>query len=90
MAHLPFVLAELVKGDEVLCDPEMNLFTLQTEKDRKLGQVEFEKFSQRLAKYFPSYSLDEDGRVVAGLETPKQNFNSLRSILLSTDLEMSS
>ena len=90
MAHLPFVLAELVKGDEVLCDPEMNLFTLQTEKDRRLGQVEFEKFSQRLAKYFPSCSFDEDGRVVAGLETPKQNFNSLKSILLSTDLEMSS
>ena len=52
--------------------------------------MEFEKFSGRLAKNFPSYTFDEEGRVVAGLETPKQNFNLLKSILLSTDLEMSS
>lgn len=43
VVNLSFTLADLVRCDEVLCNPDMNLFTLHNVQDHsQLDQVSFE------------------------------------------------
>ena len=56
----------------------------------KTNTVEFEKCSDRLLAKFPTYKFDNEHRVVPGPLTELENFSQMRSILLSTNLEVGS
>ena len=88
MVNLSFALADMVRCDDVLCDPEMNLFTLRNPQDHsQLDQINFEQCSDRLLRKFSTYKFDDQHRIVPGRKTKTENFNQLKGILLSTDLE---
>ena len=87
----PFILAglqDLYRNDEVLCDLEINLFTLNPEHQRTEdnGKV-FEVFSDRMARLYPTYEFDPKGRARPGPDTPRTNLRELKELLLSKDLE---
>ena len=56
---------------------------LQSTKD---FPTEYETFSDRIARMFPTYRIDDLCRIRPGLETPVLNFAYLKDLLLSHDL----
>ena len=56
---------DLFKKDMVLADPECNMFTLNTSRQRKSMNEDanvFELCSQRMQRLYPTYNLDTDFR----------------------------
>ena len=55
-------LYNLFKDDKVLCDAEMNLFSLNHELQcTALKETPFELCSDRMARLYPTYKLTDDG-----------------------------
>lgn len=82
------MLQNLFKDDQVLCDPEMNMYSLNPELQRSMvsnPNSKFELFSDRMLRMFPSYRLDKSCRFQPGEMTPTVNFTDLKAILLGKD-----
>jgi len=53
---------DLFKDDLVLCDAEMNRFSLRPDLQRtELNQSPFELCSDRMVRLYPTYSLSDEG-----------------------------
>lgn len=53
---------DLFKDDLVLCDAEMNRFSLRPDFQRtELNQSPFELCSDRMVRLYPTYSLSDEG-----------------------------
>ena len=78
----------LFKDDRVLCDAEMNMFTLKAsnQKSQANPNSDFELCSDRLARKFPTYELDEICRFKPGPDAERINFNDFKELLLSKDM----
>jgi len=81
-------LMDLYRNDQVLCDREMDRFTLNPEMQHKEGVNEtgFELHSDRFTRMFPGYYLTDKGLMEPKEGTPTVNFDNLREVLLSKDL----
>ena len=55
-------------------------------QDRPENPTGFELFSDRMKRQYPSYVLDDELKLFPGPKTSVVNFNTLKEILLSTDL----
>ena len=71
----------LFKNDQVLCDAEMNRYSLNTELLREGS--EFELCSDRIKRMFSEYDVDEEGHFYAGAEADTIDFDELKELLLS-------
>ena len=81
-------LQDLYRNDEILCDKEINRFTTNRAYQKTAeNDTEFELFSDRMQRLYPTYQFDHKCRLRPGPETPRTNLNELKSLLLSTDLE---
>jgi hypothetical protein len=85
----PAMLQNLFKDDLVLCDMEMNMYSLDVSKQfshttNRNGV--FELCSDRIHRLYPTYHLDKACRFMPGPETPNINFTRLKEILLSKDM----
>ena len=81
----------MVRNDEVLVDDEMNRFTMKSSNQRTPdNETEFELMSDRLARKFPGYELDDECRIVPGKDTPTVSFKWLKELLLSKDMNRNS
>jgi len=82
------VLMDLYRNDQVLCDREMDRFTLDPAMQHKEGVNEtgFELHSDRFTRMFPGYNLTDNGLMEPKEDTPTVNFNHLKELLLSKDL----
>ena len=73
--HLFVGLLDVFRNDEVLADYECNKFTLNPNHQSKADKPsEFELYSDRMARVFPTYKLDEKLRVRPGPESTTVNF----------------
>ena len=79
-------LSDLFKDDRILCDSEMNLYSLNPDLQRTASnESPFELCSDRMQRLYPTYALHEDGVFLVGPETQTISFSELRSLLLSKD-----
>ena len=78
----------LFKDDRVLCDAEMNMFSLNASHQKSQANPDgvFELCSDRLARKFPTYELDEICRFKPGPDAERINFNDFKELLLSKDM----
>ena len=80
-------LNDLFKNDEILADLMHNRFSLNPERQSTAAMTtEFELFSDRFVRLFPTYVLDYRCRIRPGPETQTANFDNLKSLLLCKDL----
>ena len=80
-------LQDLWKADECLADHENNQFSLNTDLQSKADKpTNFELYSDRMVRIFPTYVFDSRCRVRPGPETQRVNFDALKNLLLSNDL----
>lgn len=85
--HLFVGLLDVFRNDEVLADYECNKFTLNPNLQSKVGRPsEYELYSDRIARVFPTYKLDEKLRVRPGPESQTVSFLWLKELLLSNDI----
>ena len=81
-------LMDIYRNDEILADAELNHYSINRHmQDTHDNPTGFELYSDRIKRMFPSYILDNTLRLMPGPTTPVMNFEILKSILLSTDLE---
>ena len=81
------VLGELYRNDEILTDAFENRYSAQKEmQDNPQNKTGFELYSDRITRIYPSYVLDGTLKLQPGPTTETMNFNTLKDILLSTDL----
>ena len=81
------VLGELYRNDEILTDAFENRYSAQKEmQDNLQNKTGFELYSDRITRIYPSYVLDGTLKLQPGPTTETMNFNTLKDILLSTDL----
>ena len=86
--HLLMGLQDLYRNDEVLADLALERYTTRVEHQNREGhETEYELYSDRVVRVFPGYVLDRRLRYRPGPETPRVDFNWLRELLLSNDLE---
>ena len=86
-AAFSMTLFDLYRNDEVLCDRELNLWTLKRENQYSpTNKTDFLLFSDRLCKDFPGYQLDNLMTLRPKPDTPTMNFDVIKEILLSKDL----
>ena len=79
-------LQDIYKKDEVLADYEHNLWTLNpTLQSTAENPSQFELFSDRIHRLWPSYVLNSRCAVRPGKETITMNFAHLKELLLSKD-----
>ena len=72
----------------MLADIECNRWSINPADQATEGNdTGYELYSDRIARLFPTYVLDERLRIRPGPETQRVNFVNLKEILLSTDLE---
>lgn len=68
-------------------DIDGNRYSTKKELQQKAeNNTGFELFSDRIARLFPSYTLDEELKVIVTQDTPTVNFNYLKELLLSKDI----
>ena len=80
-------LQEIFRNDECLADPENNRFSINPAMQSTAeNPTPFDLYSDRIARIFPTYVLDEGLRIRPGPETPRVNLVNLKELLLSTDL----
>jgi hypothetical protein len=84
-------LIDIFWDDHILGDKELNYFSI----DPKMQHTEenptgFDVYSDKIAKVFPGYYVDDLLRVRPGPTVPLLNFDSLRDLLLSKDLTRAS
>ena len=80
-------LQELYKKDEVLADYEINKWTLNpSHQSTAENPTQFEIFSDRIHRLFPTYVLNSRCCVRPGPETVTMSFTYLKELLLSKDL----
>lgn len=79
---------DLLRNDEVLTDRQTDIFTLKKELQKSAANPdsEFETFSDRMARVFPTLELDDKLILRPGPKTETINFKQLKEILLSKDL----
>lgn len=81
-------LLDLYRNDEVLCDKACIRFSLDPKmQSTEANPTEFELFSDRVVRIFPTYVLDNRLRIRPGPETPRVKLQWLKELLLSKDLE---
>ena len=86
--HLFVGLQDCFRNDEVLADVENLHFTLNPALQSTADNpTEYELFSDRFVKVFQGYVVDRRVRVRPGPDTPRVNFQWLKDVLLSKDLE---
>ena len=87
MRSLVVDLFNLFKDDRVLCDTEMNLYSLDGSKQRSQSNPdsEFELCSDRFLRLFPTYELDEKCIFRPGPWTETIKFSTLKEIMLSKE-----
>ena len=67
---------DLFRNDELMCDTECHRVSVDRKYQRTAEkQTEFELFSDRYMRCFPSYKLVERLRIVPGPDTPVVNWN---------------
>ena len=72
-------LFDLYREDLILCDAEMNRYSLdKTNQSTAERQTEYDLCSDRLVTKFPTYQFDEKCRIVPGPDTPTFNFRDLK------------
>ena len=80
-------LLDLYRADEILCDKMCDKFSLnpamQSTPDRP---SDFELYSDRVTRLFPTYVLDDRLHLRPGHTTPRLNLLQMRELLLSRDL----
>ena len=87
MQTLHAALFDLYREDLILCDAEMNRYSLdKTNQSTAERSTEYDLCSDRLVTKFPTYQFDEKCRIVPGPDTPTFNFVDLKQLLLSKDL----
>ena len=80
-------LIELFKSDQVLCDTEMNRFSVDcANQNTRKHKSEFDLCSDRLVVKFPTYQFDKICRIVPGPTSKTFSFDQLKEHLLSKDL----
>lgn len=74
--------------DRILANGQIDEFSVDVKQQcTEDNPTDFELFSDRMSKKYPSYTYDcKLVRVLPGKDSPKINFNDLREILLSKDL----
>jgi len=82
-----FALNDVYRNDECLADREMNRVSLNKDlQSREGNETEYELFSDRFHKFYPTYVLDANQVARSGPESLTINFNQLKDLLLSKDL----
>jgi len=77
----------MFKNDEIFADLMHNRFSLNREHQSTSAKTtEFELFSDRFVRLFPTYVLDYRCRIRPGPETKTVNFAYLKELLLCKDL----
>jgi hypothetical protein len=85
------IIQDLWRDDQILANKEVTVYSVNPEMQNTLeNPTGFELYSDCFARLYPTYTLDARLRIVPGPETPTVNFNTLKEILLSTDLERNS
>ena len=83
------MMQSLFQDDLVLCDTEMNMYSLDVSRQHSHTTNRdgiFELCSDRMQRLYPTYHLDKTCRFMPGPETPNINFTSIKEILLSKDM----
>ena len=84
---LNMALCDLYRNDEILCDREMNRYSVKgVNQETKSDQTGYELFSDRFHKMYTGYVFDKKGLIQPGPDTPVVNFDYLKELLLSKDL----
>ena len=82
------ILADMYRNDELLADREQCYWSVNEENQSKFEkQTEFELYSDRMKRLYPTYNLTDILKLIPGPATPVVNFNKLTEVLLSTDLQ---
>ena len=82
---------ELYKADQCLADRELNLWTLNPDNQSTAANpTQFDLFSDRIKRMYPSYQLDSRCLIRPGPETPTVNLAQLKELLLSKNLSRNS
>lgn len=76
---------DLYQNDEILADRLCDQFSVNKSLQRSYDnpKSEYELFSDRFMRRWPSYQLDENLIVRPTIETPRINFNTLKKLLMS-------
>jgi|LakMenEpi03Aug12_release.lakeMendotaPanAssembly.Ray.scaffolds.fasta_scaffold361108_1 hypothetical protein len=81
------ILGELFRNDDILTDAFENHYSTQKAmQDSPLNKTGFELYSDRIARIYPTYVLNDNLKLQPGPTTETISFNTLKDILLSTDL----
>ena len=81
------ILINMVLDDQLLADSEGVTYSARPEmQNTPENPTEFELYSDRIERMFPSYALEDNLRIVPGPETPTVNFDWLKELLLSKDI----
>lgn len=87
LANLSFALFDLYRNDEVLCDRELNMWSLKREnQETPTNKTDLMLYSDRLCKQFPDYELDHKLTLRPKADTPTMSFDIIKDLLLSKDL----
>jgi hypothetical protein len=83
---------DLYQNDELLADRLCDQYTINPKYQRSPSNPnsEFELFSDRHVRLWPTYVYDNLGVMRPTEKTPTINYDELKSILLSTDIGKSS
>ena len=86
--HCLVGLQDLWRNEEVMCNDTCELWSLNPELQQTEANPsgKYKLFSDRFVEIYPGYTLSDRMCVRPGPETPRVNLDSLKSILLSTDL----
>ena len=80
-------LQDLYKTDIMLADKEHNRFSLNAAMQSTAeNPSEFELYSDKIYRLFPTYVLDQRCRIRPGPATVTMSFNQIKEVLLSRDL----
>ena len=91
MLKVKQVLVDLYRNDQVLADREIHRFSVQNSNQNSRKNIsDFDLCSDRLELKFPSYELDKRCRLIPGPKTSRQNFDLLKTKLLSKNLDWDS
>lgn len=83
------ILFDLYREDAILCDTEMNRYTLDQKNQSTVeNPTDYDLCSDRLLNKFPTYQFDDKCRIIPGPDTPLRNFRDLKALLLSKDLSL--
>ena len=95
-SYMPSAVNKLTQGtlmtmmvkDKVLVNTQSTMFSLNKKnQSTEDNPTDFELFSDRMHRRFPSYITDCTARrIMPGPDSPRINLNTLKEILLSTDL----